>query len=243
MNKEPSATPTPTAAADAAAPTYLSDGTVIDKSVLKRLAVQFGLTLADAQAQPDERAAFEAWAMGEFELAGLPARAGLGYKLTGVDDSWAGWQAAWKARATAPQATVKGDERADALQDMAFVHGLQAGYQFGLLEDHARYEKCIASSDGYLKVLRETRSAAQPTYREAGVWAPDGSKFMTYRPENLNGRAMYVLDGHSARAAAPQAGATLTEEVIVEAVKKWFPDRSYQASFFARALLSPQAEK
>lgn len=37
--------------------------------------------------------------------------------------------------------------------------------------------------------------------------------------------------------AAPQAG-TLTEAAITEAVKQWFPDRAYQAPFFARALLA-----
>lgn len=31
-------------------------------------------------------------------------------------------------------------------------------------------------------------------YREAGVWEPDGSKFRTYRNENLNGKAMYVRE-------------------------------------------------
>jgi hypothetical protein len=31
--------------------------------------------------------------------------------------------------------------------------------------------------------------------------------------------------------------ATLTEQVITDAVKQWFPDRAYQAPFFARALL------
>ena len=31
-------------------------------------------------------------------------------------------------------------------------------------------------------------------YREAGVWEPDGKKFMTYRNENLNGKAMYVKE-------------------------------------------------
>lgn len=31
-------------------------------------------------------------------------------------------------------------------------------------------------------------------YREAGVWEPDGKKFMTYRKENLNGKAMYVRE-------------------------------------------------
>jgi hypothetical protein len=44
------AAPTPTVSADAAAPRHLSDGTVIDKSVVKRLAAQFGLSLADAAA-------------------------------------------------------------------------------------------------------------------------------------------------------------------------------------------------
>ncbi|PRF55367.1 hypothetical protein C6Q11_05490 [Burkholderia multivorans] len=42
--------------------------------------------------------------------------------------------------------------------------------------------------------------------------------------------------------AAPQpaqadARVGLTEQAITDAVKKWFPDRAYQAPFFARALL------
>ncbi|KVN17965.1 hypothetical protein WT08_02215 [Burkholderia sp. MSMB1552] len=39
-----------------------------------------------------------------------------------------------------------------------------------------------------------------------------------------------------AQADAPAA--CLTEQSIVDAVKKWFPDRAYQARFFARALLN-----
>ena len=31
-------------------------------------------------------------------------------------------------------------------------------------------------------------------FREVGVWEPDGRKFMTYAPENLNGKAMYVKE-------------------------------------------------
>jgi hypothetical protein len=42
----------------------------------------------------DQRERFEAWAMGEFGLAALPTRKGDGYRLQGVDDAWAGWQAA-----------------------------------------------------------------------------------------------------------------------------------------------------
>jgi hypothetical protein len=48
------------------------------------------IPLADAAIA--EREAFEAWALGEFELAALPTRQGEGYRLSGVDDSWAGWQ-------------------------------------------------------------------------------------------------------------------------------------------------------
>ncbi|QGZ66321.1 Lar family restriction alleviation protein [Paraburkholderia acidisoli] len=61
----------------------------------------------------------------------------------------------------APAPAAQPDERADALQDMAFVNGVQAGYKFGLVEDHAAYEKCIAARDGYLKVLRETSATIQ----------------------------------------------------------------------------------
>lgn len=35
---------------------------------------------------------------------------------------------------------------------------------------------------------------SQTGYREAGVWEPDGSKFTTYRNENLNGKAMYLKE-------------------------------------------------
>lgn len=31
-------------------------------------------------------------------------------------------------------------------------------------------------------------------FREAGVWEPDGSRFKTYREENLDGVAMYVKE-------------------------------------------------
>jgi hypothetical protein len=37
---------------------------------------------------------------------------------------------------------------------------------------------------------------------------------------------------------AKQRAATLTEKAITDSVKKWFPDRAYQAPFFARALIA-----
>jgi len=42
--------------------------------------------------------------------------------------------------------------------------------------------------------LATAPTMSEATYREVGVWAPDGSKFRTYRAENLNGRAMFVRD-------------------------------------------------
>lgn len=42
------------------------------------------------------------------------------------------------------------------------------------------------------------------------------------------------LELHRAQASTPVG---LTEQAIADAVKKWFPDRAYQAPFFARALL------
>ncbi|RAR51651.1 nucleoid-associated protein YgaU [Paraburkholderia unamae] len=59
------------------------------------------------------------------------------------------------------------DRRSCALQDLQFARGLQSGWQFGILEDRAGYEKCLASRAGYVKVLRETRTAPQPHERVA----------------------------------------------------------------------------
>ncbi|ARK91105.1 hypothetical protein [Burkholderia pseudomallei] len=57
-------------------------------------------------------------------------------------------------------AAARDDERADALQDMAFAHGLQLGWQFGSNDARADYEAALKARDGYVKVLRDTRAAA-----------------------------------------------------------------------------------
>ena len=122
------------------------------------------------------------------------------------------------AAPVAADAAAPSDERADALQDMAFVHGLQTGYQFGLLEDHARYEKCIASRDGYLKVLRETRAAAQPNdraalvqlFKEAIAWGSAyGAHVPTHQWDDMRDTC---AANFSARATAPQAVALTNEQ-------------------------------
>ncbi|WP_394475053.1 hypothetical protein [Ralstonia mannitolilytica] len=58
-----------------------------------------------------------------------------------------------------PQAEPGADERADAMYDMAFVRGMQMGWNFG--ENGARedYDLALKARDGYVKVLRETRAA------------------------------------------------------------------------------------
>ena len=68
--------------------------------------------------------------------------------------------------------------------------------------------------------------------------------------EDLEREAFYEWEGQNdispleawlaraARAASPQSDEKITEQMVAECVTKWFPDRAYQASFFARALFS-----
>jgi hypothetical protein len=70
-----------------------------------------------------------------------------------------------------------------------------------LIEIASRY----AHSDGWLNgdgalnfaralLARQPAAIDKPSYREVGVWEPDGSKFKTYAKENLNGKAMFLLE-------------------------------------------------
>jgi len=68
--------------------------------------------------------------------------------------------------------------------------------------------------------------------------------------EELEREAFYEWEGQNeispleawleraSRATSPQSGKRITEQMVAECVTKWFPDRAYQASFFARALFS-----
>ncbi|SAL59310.1 hypothetical protein AWB71_03267 [Caballeronia peredens] len=70
-----------------------------------------------------------------------------------------------------------------------------------ILEAAARFEM-MSSDDEFrtfrkadlIALAREVERRTLDRYREAGVWEPDGSKFKTYREENLNGKAMFVRE-------------------------------------------------
>jgi hypothetical protein len=67
--------------------------------------------------------------------------------------------------------------------------------------DHmAKYPACFATRIVYAApspAAREAGDGVREQFREVGVWEPDGSKFKTYRKENLNGIAMYVREAGS----------------------------------------------
>jgi hypothetical protein len=64
----------------------------------------------------------------------------------------------------------------------------------------AQITGCIADCDVHPADAR--RPAAidkkEAVYREVGVWEPNGSKFKTYAKEDLNGKAMFVLESQPA---------------------------------------------
>jgi hypothetical protein len=68
-------------------------------------------------------------------------------------------------------------------------------------------------------------------------WIGEGNYYT--RNEEIAKRYGCLTPVYAAPQPPAQADARegLTEQVITEAVKKWFPDRAYQAPFFARALL------
>lgn len=73
--------------------------------------------------------------------------------------------------------------------------GLTFGESTLLFEIKTGQKQAICSAE--IAALRERIAGMEKEaeqYREAGVWEPDGKKFMTYRNENLNGKAMYVRE-------------------------------------------------
>lgn len=95
------------------------------------------------------------------------------------------------------QAVALSETRADIAADRHFINGVKLGWNFRDANDEKGFQACI---EGRAKQIQDARAALsapankEPVYREAGVWAPDGSKFMTYRKENLNGKSMYVRE-------------------------------------------------
>jgi hypothetical protein len=105
----------------------------------------------------------------------------------------------------------------------------------------AQIKGCIADCDVH------PADACQPTaidkkqavYREVGVWQPNGSKFMTYAKEDLNGKAMFVLESEPAapsveqdeRVAWPTLASLHLEAVIFAYNEGW--QKAYDGREFA----------
>lgn len=130
---------------------------------------------------------------------------------TGLRDALKASRDALRELLAAPVAadavSLTDDARSCALQDMAFSHGLQSGWQFGVLDDRAGYEKCLASYAGYVKVLRETRPEEQPDER-AATWQDafnERHRFDVYPDDFMTGLRNEFCAGWQARATAPQA--------------------------------------
>lgn len=68
--------------------------------------------------------------------------------------------------------------RGDALQDSAYVAGLQAGFGFGDAGDSAGLERAIASRNEHVKVLTSLRPTQRVLARPEPVGAGDGSTFV-----------------------------------------------------------------
>jgi hypothetical protein len=60
----------------------------------------------------------------------------------------------------------------------------------------AQIKGCIADCDVHPADARQPAAIdkQEAVYREVGVWEPGGSKFRTYSKENLNGKAMFVME-------------------------------------------------
>jgi hypothetical protein len=60
---------------------------------------------------------------------------------------------------------------------------------------HARTQTMVDAFDAGKRLAQSAeQDRIDAEYREVGVWEPDGSKFKTYRNENLNGVAMYARE-------------------------------------------------
>ncbi|QNB13469.1 restriction alleviation protein, Lar family [Paraburkholderia tropica] len=109
----------------------------------------------------------------------------------------------------AADAAAPSDERSDALCDAHYSRGLQAGFSLGQMDDNEGLRKALESREGYLKVLRETSSAAQPDERAAfEAWMLTGELDLTpnlERDGEFYGEfcTQRAWRGWQARAAAP----------------------------------------
>ncbi|WP_063750543.1 hypothetical protein [Paraburkholderia bannensis] len=71
-------------------------------------------------------------------------------------------QAAKPKHSPLPEAArVVSEDRSDALCDMHYSRGLQAGFSLGQMDDNEGLREGVESREGYLKVLRETPRAMQ----------------------------------------------------------------------------------
>lgn len=149
----------------------VGDMEIVDKAI--------ELLASRPDAQADERGAFDIAldALQHYQDhydTGLPAEYAQSERIQMECACEAVREALQEGRATAPQAeAAQSDDRIDALQDMAFAHGLQLGWNFGLNGARADYEQALKARDGYVKVLRETRAAPSPD-REQVAEAPEG---------------------------------------------------------------------
>jgi hypothetical protein len=92
-----------------------------------------------------EREAFESWARDQWGDRPVP------------NNAWLGWQG--RAALAASQPDPVEDLRSDAMQDMAYANGAQAGFALGMLEDHEGLRKLIESRAGALGVLKTLRAS------------------------------------------------------------------------------------
>jgi hypothetical protein len=66
--------------------------------------------------------------------------------------------------------------------------------EYVLAQDALDREAVLQAQIRTLEVQLKDAKREAGSYRNAGVWGPNGTEFKTYREENLNGVAMYVKE-------------------------------------------------
>lgn len=135
----------------------------------------------------NSREQFEAWAYAEGWRTFKRLSTGQ-YAQDSLNYSWDAWQAA-ERHAFEIAARICGDyEYTDAAERMIRAYLPDAKEPKGMVG----CKECTDEPEcAWHQICQRKENAG---FREVGVWEPDGRKFMTYAPENLNGKAMYVKE-------------------------------------------------
>ena len=169
-----------------------------------------------------ERAAFEAWYQKEFPGTEIRVQNLIGtYTRSHVDWCWTGWQ----ARAASPQSGEPVKPQATLVTFDEFV-------QYGI--DHGAN---VVNGMPWAFMF----NGHAVTHETDDLYLIGTPSIPFRRGEVLiatafgNVRLIQVLQPPTERMSD---AAKIDEQTVIEAVKQWFPDRAYQAPFFAKALLA-----